>query len=623
MADPSVRIVRRGGALVASLTHSPARPPAALVAASAPVTNSEQLFKSGVSGGRRNNWQQECRDMARIVGELRFYVNWLSKSCSRVRFVASEVDPDTGLPTGSISEDNTEGQFLAELVRQIADGALGQVQLIKRVAANLTVVGEIWIMLLNRPDGLKWYAITNREIEQGTRHNTATIKLPDGTKHTFDPAAGDGAFRVWNPDDEDATLPDCPIRANLDPLREIVRTTKKIRNIDNSRLANNGILAIASEASLPNPQAPVSADKPGEDSPTTPMTPALAYKLQQMIFDVAKIAHEDPDSAAALLPIIITMPAEHIDKIKHITFGKDMAEVELKKRNDAIMRLAMGLDVSPERLLGIGATTNHWSAWAVGDEDVQLHISPVMETICQSIYDNVFRNVLAAKGIKPGKYMLWYDTSQLTVDPDKTDEARDAFDRGTITGEALVRHFGLPDESLYDFTSLEGWQQWAQDKVSQDPTQLRTLLPLLDKSLQDLEFPEPAALPPADDSDDDDDKSGAGKQQEPDTEDDNQQSAAATAMIPMAVELMITKTLELAGKRRRTRADYSRLANVPMHETHRYLPPVAAAEIPELVKGWDNGLDELAARFNVNAHAVRMLVLGEVERKLTAEVVDG
>lgn len=628
MAAPVLRVVRRPkGALTAS---AGAR---ALTAASAPVTNPADLLKAGVSGSRGKNWQDEAWSAYRCVGELRYYVGWRASSCSRVRLIASEVDPDTGLPTGSIAEDNTEGQRVAEMVRAIAGGPLGQSQLVKRIAECLTVPGEVWVAILQLPEGEKWFALTRKEIERSQRRNSVVIKLPDGTKHQFDAAAGDGMFRVWNHDAEDASLPDSPVRANLDPLREIIRTTRKIRNADNSRLLNNGLLLIPQEASLPASQGPVSADKPGDPPlPAAPGAP-VASQLQNLIVQVAQAATEDENSMAALVPIVAAAPGDHISKVAHIELGKDVTDLAIKTRNDAIARLAMGLDVSPERLLGMGSTTNHWSAWQIGDEDVQLHIAPVMETICQAIWDSVLRNVLAAVGVDVSKYVLWYDTSRLTADPDKTDEAKAAFEAGAITAEALVRYYGLADDAMYDFTTIDGWQQWAQDKVSKDPTLLPTLMPLLDKSIQTLEFPQTAALPAGDSGGDPDadggGESGAERQQEPATEDTADQQAAAASVgagLSMAVELMVNRALELAGKRRvktNDRLQRERLRDVAEYDYHRFMPPVAGDQVGRLIKGWDVGLDEIATRYGVDANAVRSVVEAKARRQLTAQVVDG
>lgn len=623
---------RKGTALVASVAR-----PTALTAASVPVTDPAQVFRAG-STGRRDNWQDEAWQMYRAVGELGFFVRWRASSCSRVRFVASEIDPDTGLPTGSIDPDNAEGMRVAELVREIAGGPLGQAKLIRRSAELLTVPGEHWIVVLVKPDAgwadgsqlvVRWFAVSRKEIEKGARRNSVTIKLPDGSKHDFRPERGDGMFRVWNQDAEDASEPDSQIRGCLDPLREIVRTTKKIRNADNSRLLNNGLLFVPSEASLPDSQAPVSADKPAT-SPTPPARrPGVAESLQQMIVRVGEVASKDPDSMAGLVPVVVAAPGEHLSKIHHQEIGKDVTDTALKTRTEAIARLAMGLDMDPARLLGLGSNSNHWSAWLLSDEDVQLHVSPVMETICQAIYDSVLRNVLAAMGIDPDKYVLWYDASGLTADPDKTDEAKDAHERGAITSEALVRQYGLPDDALYDFESLDGWKQWAQDRVSQDPTLLPMLLPLLDSSVQAIDFPAPPqpALPPADNQSGD--GTGADGQQEPATEDTSgDQAAGLRGDVELAVvDLLVRRALELSGKRRvRTndRVQHARLRDVATRDYHRFMPPVDDGEVGRLIKGFDDVLDgEFAESHGLDPERVRAAVRRIARRELTSQVVDG
>lgn len=952
VAAPSLRVVRRPkGSLVAA-------GPRALTAASAPVTDPLQIFKSG-TGGRRNDWQAEAWEMFRCVGELRYYVGWQAASCSKVRFVASEIDDDSGLPTGSISEDNTEGQQVAEIVRGIAGGPLGQSQLVKRITEVLAVPGEVWVAILILPEGERWFAVTRREIERGTRSNSVVIKLPDGRKHDFDQAAGDGMFRIWNHDAEDACQPDSPVRACLDPLREIVQTTRKIRNADLSRLIGNGVFLIPQEASLPDTQGPVSAGKPGD--PPDPTVRKVAEKVQEMFVRVASTAvQEGPGSMASLVPIVMAVPGDHVDKVKHVEFANDVTDIAIKTRNDAIARLAMGLNTSPERLLGMG-DTNHWcvdsqtevlsergwlsesdlevgdvvltlnhetglSEWkpvldiyranvtdepmrematsrhnslttlhhrwpvlrsrgtpklgsrrwdrewtttenigephkiitavpnaevpteakyiddfvelvgwywtegshsasgqvtiaqshtvnadrveriralltrtfgpekpghggtwhsriqnndqshggpvtvfnlngetrnavlavvpgrdkivptewvreltsaqlrlfvevsclgdgwhlrhgvtdiwqkngaaldafelalilsgvavsrrssgdgeavralkvetqspgrgvrgnvvrsytgvvwcpttenhtwfarrngqvfytgnssrGIGDDDVQMHIAPVMETICQAFYDNVLANMLTAAGIDPTKYVLWYDTSSLTVDPDKTEEGKDAFINGAITAGAYVRTQGLSDDSVYDFDTMDGFLVFAKDAVTKNPALITTYAPVF-AALAGVNFPVAApALPPGQ-GDEEGDPSGADRGEEPDTEGDGPDGEASVrggGDVSMAVELMVTRCLELVGKRRVKVNDHmqqARLRGVPSHEYHRYMPPVAAGEVPKLIKGWDAGLDDIAARYGLDADQVRAVVLKQVRGELTAELVDG
>ncbi|QFP94630.1 portal protein [Mycobacterium phage LilMcDreamy] len=615
----AVRIVRR----------PKGAPRRSLTAASQPVEDPQKI-KSNVIGATKASWQSEAWDMLDTVGELRYYVGWRSSSCARVRLLVSELDPD-GVPTGGIAEDNPDREKLIEVGRAIAGGRLGQSQLIKRLVECLTVPGESYIAIILRDDGEHWLALTNDEWKS-TTSNKVEIEMPDGTKHEFVQGV-DRLFRVWNPRPRRAKEADSPVRANLDPLREIVRTTKKIKNADKSRLVGGGVWFIPQEMSLPNSQAPIVGGKPGDPVPMFTGT-AASEQLSDQLYNAALVSSENDDDAAAFIPIIATVPGEHLGKIMQLDLSKEISEVEIKKRNDAIARLAMGLDVSPERLLGLGSTTNHWSAWQVGDEDVQLHINPVMETICQFINSEVLRGTFNDLGLDPDRYVLWYDASQLTIDPDKSDEATEAHDRGAITSEAYRKYLGLGDEAGYDLSTIDGWKMLAQDVVAKNPEMLLTWYPLLD-AVQGIDFPQPApaieqgtSQPPGEDEDGDTEGS------EPDTENDDESANQATlarihsrAEYLLAEQVLITRALELAGKRRVRTNDHdqrARLSSYPAHRWHRMLPPVAEQDIPKLINGWDSALeDQTIALLGVDTEALRARVREAIYRELTRPVVDG
>lgn len=635
MAPQSLRIVRRPRDGVEAV-HAQS-----LVAASQPIPNAAKAFKNNMSSSVRNDWQNDAWTMLDAVGELRYYVGWRASSASRVRLIASEIDANTGLPTGGLTEDddgNLSGEQLrvAEIVRSIAGGPLGQAQLIKRAVEHLTIPGEthIAILFLDPPDPVTgkaalptWLALSREEWRSSARETK--IDLPNGTTHTF--AEGvDGMFRVWNPRPRKAKEADSPVRAAMDSLREIVRTTKTIANASKSRLIGNGVVFVPHEMSLPTMGAPVSADKPG--IPLAPLqgSPAV-QQLQELLFQVAQTAYDDEDSMAALIPMFAGVPGDLIKQVNHLKFDNTVTEVALKTRNEAIGRLAMALDVSPERLMGLGSNSNHWSAWQVADEDVQLHIVPPVETLCSAITDQVFKTVLAREKIDPTKYVLHYDVSALTADPDPAESAKDAFDRGAITAEALVRMLGLADDTVYDFSTPEGWEQWATDKASQDPTLLPILQPLITQ-LAAIEFPTPqAALPPGQEDQQGDNGDGTDA---PDTEDDADQEDSVQASARLndresaVVELMVARAMELAGKRMRTRSLPAELRRLPERELVRRLDPVRTEQVPELVRGWDSVLDEPAIQnLGLNAAAVRAavrkIITQELTRTIDGEVTNG
>ncbi|QBI98281.1 portal protein [Mycobacterium phage Carthage] len=636
MAATSLRVVRRPKG------SAPAARRRSLTAASQLITDPQKQMKTSLMGTARNEWQSEAWDFSESIGELSYYVSWRANSCSRTSLIPSAIDPDTGLPTGEVDiEEDPDAQIVADYVKGIADGPLGQAALIKRAVECLTVVGEVWIAVLIRQEkdpvtGLaapraRWYAVTREEIKSKAGE-TAEISLPDGKTHEFNRDL-DSLVRIWNPRPRKASQATSPVRACLETLREIERTTRKIKNAAKSRVMNNGVLFVPAEMSLPAAQAPIPAGQaqiPGAPVPEVSGVPA-SEQLATMIYQASVAAMEDENSQAAYIPLVASVAAEHLEKVQHIKFGNEVTEVEIKTRIDAITRLAMGLDVSPERLLGM-SKGNHWSAWAIGDEDVQLHIKPVMDLICQAIYNDILTPLLAREGIDPTKYILWYDASGLTSDPDLSDEAVEAHDRGAITSAALRRLLNVGEDSGYDLTTLDGCREFAADVVTKNPELIAMYAPLLSSQLAGIEFPQPAnAIESTREDEEDDEDSGARQQREPQTEDERSTEEAASlndrAAYLVAERLLVNRALDLAGKRRfkvNDAALKTKLRDVPAHEYHRVLPPVRSSEIPRLIAGWDTALeDEVVASLGLDNEKLRNAVLATVRRQLTQPLIEG
>lgn len=630
VVEPSLRVVRRPRR--ATPAPLPSSPRTVLVAAAAPV-DPATAFKTttGIGFGAVDNaWQDEAWGYYGRVGEFNFYVGWRADSCAGVRLIPSDVG-EYGLPTRSIDPDDPQAQKLADMVAAIAGGPLGQSELIRRLAEVLSVVGEAWIAILSTEVTVggrkvkrdRWVGLSREQISRDSAGgDKTTILLPDGTKHPFKPGV-DGVFRVWMPHPQKPWLPDSAVEACLYPLREIAACTAAIQNAAQSRLINNGLLIIPQEVNLPSQSGPVPVGQKASDRPP------VQQQLQDLIVATAKQAIKDPTAPAATVPITITAPGEWIKSITHLDIGKNVTAENLETRERAIVRMARGLRVSVERITGIGAA-NHWNLWGITDQDVQMHVKPLMAVICQAIYDLILRPKLAAEGIDPDRFVLWFDAGGLTEDPDKTDEAQAAYAGGAIKAAALVKHTGLSDDDLFDLESEEGRREWARDTLKRHPELFDKLAALADLPAPGPAAPvidpaaTPAAGPPALP-----DKSGAQQRREPQTE--NTPAVAASAAPALAEDTVIgwwaARALELAGKRRvdtRDREQFARLRDVPPHRYHVLLGPVPAADVGRLIRGWDTTLDDGdLLRLGLEPERVRAGVERRVARELTATVIDG
>lgn len=582
-------------------------------------------YKNPLSTAQRQGWQTEAWAFMDLVGELRYYVSWRAGSCSRVQLVASELD-ERGVPTGE-----TSNEAVRDIVKAIGSNKLGASQFIKRSVECLTVPGEAFQAILADKTGREqWLAFSRDEIRKVA--NGSVVQMPNGDDYPL--TAADSLWRVWQPHPRVARDADSPVRAVIPALREIVRTTATIADAGKSRLLGNGIVFVPSEMSLPSADAPLGLDQPG--TPLELQGAPAVRQLEELLYQVARVSYEDDESFARMIPIFASVPGEMIKNVSHLKFDTELTDTALKTRNDAIARMALGLDVSPERMLGLGSSTNHWSAWAIGDNDVQLHIAPVMDLICQALTEKILRDMVIEE-LGPDAaddYVVWYDTSDLTADPDKTDDAQNAFDRGVITADAYREFLKLGDTG-YDLTKggMKEWQRWAADMVAKNPADLPNLLPLLDKVLQDLDFPQ-VALPGAGGAAPGEaDTTNEGEDPETESEDPGYDQGKRGRKEDVGsriqhdnpfVAIFVTRALELAGKRRRgyDSRTKERLRGVKPHDFHRLMEPVDPAEIPKLIAGWDDTLeDEIIEMMGVDRDKFGALVRAEVRKQLTSQVI--
>lgn len=580
-----------------------------------------------MSGGK--HWHEDAWKYLEKVGPLEYYVSWRSASASRCRLVASALD-DQGAPTGNLDPDDPNADRVRKFVNDIAGGVSGQTKIVHRMTYLLSVPGECWVGMvvrdatretaldgnvlpvdINRPGFQleQWYVFGRDEIKAGS--NQIELRLPDGTKHLFNPEV-DILFRVWVEHPKDPSAPVSPIWSNRDVLYSIVQAGASINNANNSRLIGNGIMFVPQEMSLPQQVSPVALPVGATDTnaPVPFFEPNSAQALQDLLFDVASAAKKDPDSQAANMPIIAAVPGEMIKHVNWIRPASDIPETTLKIKEADIRELAVGLHVNPERLLGM-SQGNHWSSWLIDETDVKVHIAPVVEIICSALTQEVLRQKLAQEDIDPDQYIVWYDSSSLTQDPDKTSEANDAFDRGAITARALREHLGFDDMDGYNLTDADGWVELALDKIALDPANASVFMPIIEAAASKvgLEVTAPAALPAVDASPIAEDPPADDAPEEPGSPEDSGQPVTAAAMT--VARLCVNRALELANKRRRTRADAGTYRGIAIELAHTRMDPVPLPQAADLIKGWATGVvDDDLRNLGLHPPAFRAMVEG-------------
>lgn len=425
-------------------------------AAPVPKPNAIVASAARVIAGRRKNmpkggaiaWQAEAWEMLDVVGELEFYREWIANALSRctLKVVEDTLDAE-GQPT---TVDATDPMALAALAA-LYSGEAGQPEMLSTMGGHLAIPGETWLCgLLNPPTTIDapdtWRVLSQDEVsEMGTGWQ---IDRGDGEaeRHKADEVY---MTRIWEPHPRKWVHANSSVRSALPILRELVGLSKRQAAIIDSRLAGNGILVVPSEITFASPATP---DENGEnDGQDDPFMVALLETI------AAAIA--DPGDASALAPLVIKAPAEHLDKIKHLSLASPLDDKAIEQRKELIQRLANSLNVPAEVLLGL-ADVNHWSGWLLDENAIKMHVEPILGTITRGLTTRYLWPVLQGDEnttLDPAlrRFRIVGDTAALRQRPNRAAEANTAHTELKITDAAWARETGFDTTDLLDPQSDE------------------------------------------------------------------------------------------------------------------------------------------------------------------------
>jgi hypothetical protein len=390
--------------------------PKAITAAVSRLSMDGASWRSYRFGDRA--WQADAWRLYDITGQLRFVSNWVGNSVSRCELYVAEVGPD-GNPGKRVDDNDT--------VSALAAGPLGsgdtKAEALRLLGIDLFVPGEAYIVAESgaADDGSDlWWVVTARQIRrQGDRITVARSPLYGGGVMEYREGV-DLILRVWTPHPADTEQPDSPTRSAIPDLREMEALRKREFAELDSRLSGAGLFAIPDSLELPR----------GDDDPPG------AAGFSALLGRIMSRSLRDRSSAEAMVPIIITGPGDDIEKIRHITLWSELSAQIGDMREGALRSLAQSLDIPPEVLLGLGGTTNHWNAWAISREAVQVHIKPILTRIAAALTTGYLAPALEALGLDPSAYMYVFDTAPLTTNPDRSGDALNLHDRMLISDEA-------------------------------------------------------------------------------------------------------------------------------------------------------------------------------------------
>lgn len=390
----------------------------ALTAAAVPVTSPRtELIRTP------DTWQDEAWQYYSDLGEFRYAADWEANMLSRVRFYAAKLEPGEDEPV------RAEAGTAVDLMTTFAGGVAGQAQIMAGLGTQLSVPGEGYLIVEN-VNGIEQWSVRSIDEVRAARGGYEVIdENSPKTGTNWRPLAAESMapIRVWRPNKRYHHLADSPARAARTTMRELELVNRHIVAQYLSRLASAGVWLVPDEITFPVREE--FADAPD---------PFMAEWIE-----IASEAIRTPGTAAGVVPLPIKVPAEYVDKIKHLDFTLQIDEKIIEKRDSAIKRLASQLNVPPEVLLGMG-DLNHWNAWAVDETSLKVNVAPDAELIASALTTGYLQPRLKASRVEDwANWVVWYDMSELTLRPDRSDDAIALYDRLEINGAALRRETGF------------------------------------------------------------------------------------------------------------------------------------------------------------------------------------
>ncbi len=384
-------------------------------------------------------WQTRAFNYYDQLGEIKYASQFYSRMLSPLRLYAAELDEN-----GDWVETENE-QAIAALDR-IQDPGGGREGLLSAYGRLMFLVGESYLLCTIDPDSgvEQWEMLSTDElrIQSGiyVRYKAPSLaaeQLHEVEDGDFEPLTDKQAvaYRLWKKHPRFSALPDSTMMGVLDECEELLLLTRAVRARAKSRLAGSGILAISEDFSMPMANA-----TPDEDIQTDVF---LSNLVATMMLPIA-----NEGTASAVVPLVVRGPTAAVkDGIKHIQLvDPTQLYPETGLRYELIKRIAIGLDMPPEVLLGL-TDANHWTAWQIDEQTWKGHGQPIANALVNDLTQAFFRPQLREDGLVDyARYSIAYDATAIINHPDRTKDAKDLYDRRALGKTALRDAAGFDEE---------------------------------------------------------------------------------------------------------------------------------------------------------------------------------
>lgn len=384
----------------------------------------------------QQDWQREAYRHYGINGMARYAANYYGNALSRAVLSIGKRDKK-----GVVKPSTTGAAF--QRLTELFNGKDGQAQMLKALGVHLTVAGECFLVGRAVEGEDTWEIVSI--LEMRVNGDRWSIDYGDGMLPVV-LNDKDVVIRIWNPNPARRIEADSPFRSLLSVLAEMEWLQRHTFAQLQSRIAGAGILWMPQGVSFPPP-----VDKDGNPV-EVPGGDAMAFMT--MLGQAMAKAIEDPSAASALVPIIAMLPDESLGKQDLMHFWSELDAQTKEMRQEAGIAFALGMDLPPEKVLGMGSNTgtsggnsngvSHWGAWQIDEDTIKMHIEPMLELVANALTIGYIRPLTE----DPSDVVL-YSTEGLKLRPDRSKESIELHVMGALKREVMLRENGFdPDTDM-------------------------------------------------------------------------------------------------------------------------------------------------------------------------------
>lgn len=416
-------------------------------------------------------WQTRSFLYYEQCGEIWYAAQFYARALAKLELSVKRIDP--AAPTGG--EEDIDVASLQDYVTRIQDPGGGRANLLGAYGRLMFLTGECYLLVTSAidpdardgegggdDDGLDddpnevlaredtsdrqrevWEFVSTDELRATgdgafTRYMAPSLgaqEIKTGDEEgTWVALPGNAiAYRFWRRHPRYSALADAPMRGVLDLCEELLILTMAVRARAVSRVAGSGILLVPEEIS-PAPLKNAGDENPNEDVFLRDLTTAMVEPIK------------DQGTASAVVPFVVRGQAKYLEQFRLIQLSDpDKFYPETGLRTECIRRMAIGLDMPPEALIGT-EDSNHWTAWSIDEQTWKAHLQPIAQMLCDDLTASYLRPAMAADGVaNPEQYVVAYDAAAVINHPDRTKDAKDLWDRLAISDETLRKANGFEE----------------------------------------------------------------------------------------------------------------------------------------------------------------------------------